>query len=79
MVSADDIYNQRWGGKLMVDLVARLRKGARRVDVKPADNNLAERTLAAEAAHEIERLRYVIKGLREKAVWKEPKGGGPNY
>ena len=43
------------------DLVARLRKGVRRMDVKPADNNAAERDLAKAAADRIEHLEVAVQ------------------
>lgn len=48
---------------MVSDLVYRLRKGVRRLDLKPADNNNAERALAKEAADEIERLRGALQEI----------------
>ncbi len=50
----------------MTDLVKALRKGARRPDRKPVDNNFAERDLGVAAADEIERLRSAIDRANAK-------------
>ena len=64
----------------MSDIVDQLRRGVRRLDVKASENNAAERTLAKQAADEIEKLRYVLDGVRGAiltgrneplVIWKE--------
>ncbi len=52
----------------MDDLVKRLRRGVRRVDMTAADNTTAERHRAQEAADRIEALEAALRDASDKAA-----------